>query len=177
MFISESGNQVWYYCNTYRIPKLQYLGTVFTADADQLHDINARLAQAQQRYDTLRHLFNSPDLSISIKLRLYSAAVCSIITYGCETWYLNDTATRRINGANSRMLARITGRSIQQEARPASTSLDIVKHIRKIRLNGTNPERRQQAPRVPNGKTPTLGTPLHHEKGQYLYVCSPPRRF
>ena len=64
--------------------RFKYLGTIFTADADQLHDINARLAQAQQRYGTLRHLFNSPDLSTTIKLRLYSAAVCSIITYGCD---------------------------------------------------------------------------------------------
>ena len=100
--------------------RFKYLGTIFTADADQLHDINARLAQAQQRYGTLRHLFNSPDLSTTIKLRLYSAAVCSIITYGCETWHLNAATSRHINGANSRMLAYITGRSIQQEARPAS---------------------------------------------------------
>lgn len=114
--------------------RFKYLGTIFTADANQTHDINARIAQAQQRHGTLRHLFNSPDLTTALKLRLYSAAVCSIITYGCETWNLNGAASRRINGANSRMLAHITGRSIQQEARSATTSLDIVKRMRKIRL-------------------------------------------
>ena len=69
-----------------------------------------------------------------MKLRIYSTAVCSIITYGCETWHLNAVTSRRINGANSHMLAYITGRSIQQEARPASTSLDIIKRMRKTRL-------------------------------------------
>ena len=39
-----------------------------------------------------------------------------------------------INGANSRMLARFTGKSIPQEARPTSTSFDLVRQIRIRRL-------------------------------------------
>ena len=41
---------------------------------------------------------------------------------------------RQINGANSRMLARFTKKSIPQEARSWSTSFDLVLSIRKRRL-------------------------------------------
>ena len=40
---------------------------------------------------------------------------------------------KRINGTNIIMLARITGKSIPQEARSASTSLNIIKKIRMCR--------------------------------------------
>ena len=41
---------------------------------------------------------------------------------------------RKLNGCNSRMLARITGRSVRDEARSATASYDVVKHIRTRRL-------------------------------------------
>ena len=41
---------------------------------------------------------------------------------------------RQINGANSRMLARITGKTIPQEARPLTCSFNLVRAIRKCRL-------------------------------------------
>ena len=55
---------------------------------------------------------DAPKLSVGLKLHLYKAAVCSILTYGCETWRLTPSVMRRINGANSKMLARFTGKTI-----------------------------------------------------------------
>lgn len=37
-----------------------------------------------------------------------------------ESWDLSDKVLRSINGVNNRMLSRITGKSIQAEARPAT---------------------------------------------------------
>ena len=54
--------------------------------------------------------------------------------YGCETWRFTPPVMRQTNGANSRMLARFTGKSIPQEARAASTTFDLVKHLRIRRL-------------------------------------------
>ena len=79
-------------------------------------------------------MFGSKSLSVKIKLRLYEAAVCSILTYGCETWDLDTVTMRRINGANSVMLARITGRSIPTEARSHTTSFNLVQKIRERRF-------------------------------------------
>ena len=41
---------------------------------------------------------------------------------------------RKLNGANSRMLSRMTKKTIPQEARPATCSYNLVKAIRKRRL-------------------------------------------
>lgn len=66
----------------------KYLGTVFSADAKQGHNIKARVAQAFTRCGKLRHVFDAQQLSTDLKIRLYKAVVCSILTYGCETWRL-----------------------------------------------------------------------------------------
>ena len=110
--------------------KFKYLGSLFDEDAEQSQDVRSRIAQALARCDKLRHVLDSPKLSVQLKLRLYKAAVCSILTYGCETWRLTPPIMRQINGVNSKMLARFTGKPIPQEACPASTSYNLVKHIR-----------------------------------------------
>ena len=89
-----------------------------------------RIAQALSRCGKLRHVLDSPDLSFPIKLRLYQAAVCSIMTYGCETWLLNPVVMKMIKGANSRMLSRFSGKTIPQEARKATCSFDLLRQIR-----------------------------------------------
>ena len=113
-----------------------YLGTVFAANGLQCYDVGARVTMAMSRCGKLRHMFDSPHISQKVKLRLYEAAVCSLFTYGCETWNLDVNTMRKINGANSAsaMLARITGRSIATEARPVTTSFNLVKKIRERRL-------------------------------------------
>ena len=77
-----------------------------------------------------RHIFASTAISLQLKLRLYDVAVCSLLTYGCETWALCEKTRRCINGANSRMLTHITGKSVREEARPLTTSLNLVRRIR-----------------------------------------------
>ena len=111
-----------------------YLGTVFAVNGLQCYDVDSRVAMAMSRCGKLRHVFDSPHISMQVKLRLYEAAVCSLLTYGCETWDLDVATMRKLNGANSVMLARITGRSIPSEARPFTTSFNLVKKIRERRF-------------------------------------------
>ncbi len=39
------------------------------------------------------------------------------LLYGCESWKMTEKVKRKLNGAASKMLAAITGRTIQEEAR------------------------------------------------------------
>ena len=114
--------------------RFSYLDTIFAANGLQCYDVGARVAMAMSRCDKLRHVFDSPHISQKVKLRLYEAAVCPILTYGCETWNLDVNTIRKLNAANSAMLARITGRPIATEARPLTTSYDLVKKIRERRF-------------------------------------------
>ena len=108
--------------------------TIKSADGLQEYDINVRVGKAMTRCGKLGHMFDSPDLGPWLKIRLYSAAVVSLLTYGCESWNLTQKVMRKLNGCNSQMLARITGHSVREEARSATASFDLVKTIRIRRL-------------------------------------------
>lgn len=115
-----------------------YLGTVFEENGLQCYDVDVRVAMTMSRCGKLCHIFDSPHIPLKRK----SSSDCmkrrfvrsSHLTYGCETWDLDTITTRKINGANSVMLARITGRPIPSEARPSTTSLNLIKKIRERRL-------------------------------------------
>ena len=84
----------------------KYLGTLFSADGQQIRDINVRIAQAFSRCGELHNVLNSKSLSVKlrirIRIRLYEAAVCSILTYGCETWVV----TEKLKGRSTVRTAR-----------------------------------------------------------------------
>ena len=60
------------------------------------------------------------------------SAVKSIMVYGSEVWRLTAEVRRAINGANSKMVAAITGRTIREEATEVRTC-DAVTGIRATR--------------------------------------------
>ena len=105
--------------------KFLYLDTFFTTDGDQFVDIRARITKTKLRCGQLRDLFNAPNLSLDLKIRLYIAAVTSLLSYGAETWSLSQKALLAINGANSVMLARITGRHYDTEAHVSTTTFNL----------------------------------------------------
>ena len=47
--------------------------------------IKRRVAMAMTRSGKLRHIFDSDNISLQLKLRLHRAAVCSVLIYGCES--------------------------------------------------------------------------------------------
>ena len=81
--------------------RFRYLGTIFAANGSQHFDVDARIAMAMARCGRLRSIFDSEVITLNLKLRLYEVAVCSLLTYGCETWDIDEKTRKRINGANS----------------------------------------------------------------------------
>ena len=82
----------------------KYLGSLFEAGGGQMTDVRARIAMALQRFDKMRHLWRDNALHQNLRIRLYKATVCSILTYDSEAWTLNDEVTKALNGANARMM-------------------------------------------------------------------------
>ena len=112
--------------------KFKYLGSMFAADGSQHYDVRRRIGIAMDRMGQLRHVFSSK-LPVWLKLKIYKAAVCSLFTYGSEAWNLNERTRAAINGANSRCLSRITGRTIHEEANARTRTYDLVTAIRRTR--------------------------------------------
>ena len=112
----------------------KYLGAIFQAGGSQMSDVRARIAMAQTRFGKLQHIWNNNDLHLGLKLRLYKACACSILTYGSEAWTLGTKITKTINGANAQMMAVITGNTPQQEASSKTRTFDIMVWILARRL-------------------------------------------
>ena len=104
----------------------EYLGSIFTPDGSCMPDVRRRIAMAQQRHGKMRHIWKSKALHPRLKMRLYVSSVLSIMIYGSEAWRLTTEVKRAVNGANSKMVAAITGRTIHEEAQKDGKTYDAV---------------------------------------------------
>ena len=111
--------------------RFKYLGSIFAADGEQKYDIERRAAIAAARCGQLRQCFDAQGIQLNTKIRIYKAAVTSILTYGSEAWRLTEKAKAKINGTNARLIARITGKTAHEEASPRNQTFNIIRAIRK----------------------------------------------
>ena len=68
----------------------KYLGAIFEAGGSHLTDVDRRTAMAKTRFGKMRHIWKNKALHLRLRLRLYIASVCSILTYGSEAWNLTE---------------------------------------------------------------------------------------
>jgi ribonuclease HI len=109
-----------------------YLGHQFQADGNADYDIEVRMARARSVFGSMRHIWNNSDIPERLKIQLYKAGVCSVLTYAHETWTLNEATCRRLNGWNCRCLVKITGKEYREEA--TTPTFDLVTALRARRL-------------------------------------------
>ena len=109
-----------------------YLGSNFEADGDCEQDVKIRMAIAKSTFGKLMEIWKAPEISLKQKLRLYSAAVISIVSFGFETWEMPQKLEDSLRGWNARCLAAITGREISQEHR--HPTFDLIAKLRARRL-------------------------------------------
>ena len=93
-------------------------------------DVQARIAMAFQRFGKRRHIWRDGDLHRNLRMRLYKACVCSVLTYGSEAWTLSAEVTAALNGVNARMVCVITGRTPHEEASAKGKTFDLLQWIR-----------------------------------------------
>ena len=71
-------------------------------------DVKIRIARAKQRFGKMHHIWGSKELHRNLRMKLYQASVCSILTYGSEAWRLTPDVCAALNGANACMVSKIT---------------------------------------------------------------------
>ena len=76
-----------------QVYEFKYLGYLFTAENDQIPNVEQRIGRADAVFRSLRHIWQSNKLPPTLKRRIYAGSVVSVLTYGHETWQLTeDTA-------------------------------------------------------------------------------------
>ena len=107
--------------------KFKYLGSIFCADGEHIHDVDRRVALAMSRGGELRHVFGHKDQPFSLKLKIYKTAVSSLITYDNETWSLTKETQSRINGVNARCVQRVTDKTVREEASHLTRVMKVIR--------------------------------------------------
>ncbi len=103
--------------NYQNVLHFKYLGVMQSSDGDPLFAVNHPIVIAWSRYADLKRLLTAQDYQKGLCLRLLNASLISNLLYGCEAWKMSPQARRKLNGTVSKMLSRITGRTIAVEAR------------------------------------------------------------
>ena len=87
-----------------------YLGSTVTNNGDLKPEIERRRALSSNVMQALRKpLWSQQSISRTTKMRIYNAAVLSVLLYGAETWPLTGTLSSRLDGFDSRALRSILG--------------------------------------------------------------------
>ena len=89
------------------VEKFTYLGSCIEAGGLVGEEIGRRIAKARAAFANLRHLWQRRDVSLSVKGRVYNAAVRPVLLYGCETWPLRAQDLKRISVFDHRCLRSI----------------------------------------------------------------------
>ena len=74
-----------------------FLGSKITADGDCSHQIKRPLLLGSKVMTNLDSVLKSRDNSLSTKVSLLKAMVFPVVTYGCESWNIQQAEHRRID--------------------------------------------------------------------------------
>ena len=110
----------------------KYLGFWLSADGDTGLGVERRMEAAADAFRTLGRVWWASEISLGLKLRVYGAAVQTILMYSSECWVLDESLEKKLGAWNARRLAVLTGRSIRDEYK--YPTWDLVGRIRSRRL-------------------------------------------
>ena len=89
------------------VEKFCYLGSMLCKDGGTETDIKTRIDKARHTYIILNNVWRSNRLSTSLKLRIFNSNVKPVLLYGCETWKVTDSTTRKLQAFINKCLRRI----------------------------------------------------------------------
>ena len=98
------------------VDDFKYLGGY----TDIEHDMNVRIAQSWSALHSLQKVWKSP-IKKETKTKVFKACIETILLYGSESWTLNVTRRKRLDGTYTRMLR--AAYNISWKSHPTNKSL------------------------------------------------------
>ncbi|XP_048483455.1 uncharacterized protein LOC125489910 [Plutella xylostella] len=90
-----------------RVNKFTYLGSVVDPHGGTEADIDARINKARSAFAQLKPVWDSSVIARRTKVRIFESNVNSVLLYGCETWFVRDDLTRRLQVFVNKCLRQI----------------------------------------------------------------------
>jgi hypothetical protein len=79
------------------VESFKYLGSSFLPNGHCMNEITARIDAARKAFFQLKMpLWSRREISLGTKIKVYQAAIRTILLYGCETWPLKMEDKRRL---------------------------------------------------------------------------------
>ena len=76
------------------VDRYVYLSSYISAEGLVGNELSFRIMKARATFSNMQHLWRRRDVSLSVKGRVYSSAVRSVLLYGSETWTLRADVRR-----------------------------------------------------------------------------------
>ena len=90
------------------VNRFKYLGSIVTSDCSVNAELIAPIKAVSCAYGRLRErVFDSHDLTLSTKLKVYFQCLTPLLTYGCETWTLHRHHINQLRTVQQRHLRKI----------------------------------------------------------------------
>ena len=89
------------------VEEFTYLGSRICPGGSIKSEISSRIGKARAAFANLRHLWRRPDVSLTIKGRVYNAAVRSTLLYASESWPIRAEDIHKLSVFDHRCLRSI----------------------------------------------------------------------
>ena len=90
-----------------RVSHFPYLGSVVLADGTLDKELNTRIGKAYGAFTSLHKIWYNRNIQTSTKIRIYKAAVLTVLVYGSEAWTTTQSQDKRVEAFHQRCLRRI----------------------------------------------------------------------
>ena len=90
-----------------QVTQFTYLGATITSDGKLDKEISVRIGKATGAFNQLNNVWKNRNISVNNKVRIYVAAVLTILSYGCEVWNTTQVQSRRLETFHQYCLRRI----------------------------------------------------------------------
>ncbi|VDP42392.1 unnamed protein product [Schistosoma curassoni] len=84
-----------------------YLGSIIDKQEGSDADVKARIGKARAAFLQLKNIWNSKQLSINIKVRIFNTNAKAVLLYGAETWRTTTTTIKKVQAFINSCLRKI----------------------------------------------------------------------
>lgn len=119
-----------------------YLGQIISPIDLTTKEIERRIGHAWKSYWSLKEIMKNTEISMTVKRKLFNTCIMPVLTYGCQTWALTKSHTRKLevcqNAIERSMLGKKKSDRIRTTVIKEHTKLkDVITTIRNLKWKWT----------------------------------------
>ena len=107
MDLTNSTDNIVINGQTLEVEHFTYLGSKVSNNGDTMKEINSRIAIAASAFTKLTNIWQSQDLSICTKVKLFRSCVIPVLTYGCESWKSTKKIDKKLDSFENKCLRKL----------------------------------------------------------------------